>query len=57
MVYKISPGGGGVEVNHIQPVACIFISTSDEKVPQRMLELKYTLLKQKYTEIVIDAGI
>ena len=33
------------------------IISSDEKIPQRMLELKYTLLKQKYPENVIDAGI
>ena len=33
------------------------IISSDEKIPQRMLELKHTLLKQKYPENVIDAGI
>ena len=33
------------------------IISSDEKVPQRMVELKHTLLKQKYPENVIDAGI
>ena len=33
------------------------IISSDEKIPQRMLELKHTLLKQKYPEIVINAGI
>ena len=33
------------------------IISSDEKVPQRMLELKHTLLKQKYPENTIDAGI
>ena len=33
------------------------IISSDEKIPQRMLELKHTLLKQKYPENVINAGI
>ena len=33
------------------------IISSDEKIPQRMLELKHTLLNQKYPENVIDAGI
>ena len=33
------------------------VISSDEKVPQRMLELKHALLKQKYPENVIDAGI
>ena len=31
------------------------IISCDEKVPQRTLELKHTLLKQKYPENVINA--
>ena len=33
------------------------IISSDEKVPQRKLALKYTLLKQKYLQNVNDWGI
>ena len=33
------------------------IISSDEKVPQRMFKLKHTLLKQKYPENIINAGV
>ena len=33
------------------------IISCDKKVPQRMVDLKHTLLKQKYPENVIDARI